>query len=607
MAQAQTMMTLGHEAQLEGRAEDAERAFRAVLAEEPDNRQALHRLGTLLLQAGRAGEAEELIGEVADEACTDPAVWVNLGNARRLQGRFQEAIRVFERAVELEPRSVGGWLGLGQCLRNAGDLERAEEYLGHAYNLDPEDLGVLRALADLFTHTGRAGRACALYRRCLEQSPGRPGLLLRLAQALVAVNQHRQALEELERVAPDTPQYPEALRLKAATGLMLNRADFAVKTLDELPDAHRDQPETVLLRGRAEAARGNTTEAVNLFRDLVRQYPRWGAAWYQLCSLAPEVISDQDLAGIREFASEKDRQGAPPAWFALARVHAYRGEWAREFQALKHAQRPAAERGRERTEALLESYERIRRELTAEWFQKLQPAPQLETEIRPLFILGLPGSGAAELHAFLRAQLVTDGSPRRLLEANLRWPDGQMELAARFDAAWRNQRSDELNRLVSERQQETPIIFVDSSDQAAWFTGPIRALLPRARFLVLRRDPLDQHTLLFRRSFEQKPAWATRPEDIARVMEGFDDLLAHWRALLPEPPLELDFERWLDAPEDTLNWLVGEMEWTQNRREEESTELAVPGREQAGVGQWMRYAGELEEIRQRVFPERNPS
>lgn len=603
MAQAQTMMTLGHEAQLDGRPEDAERAFRAVLAEDPDNQEALHRLGTLLLQAGRAGEAEELIREVADSGSADPAVWVNLGNALRLQGRFQEAIKNFERAVDLEPRSVGGWLGLGQCLRNAGDLDRAEEYLGYAYDLAPEDFGVLRALADLFTHTGRAGRACALYRRCLEQSPGRPGLLLRLAQALVALNEHQQALQELEKIAPEAPQYPDGLRLKAGIGLMLNRPGFALQNLNALSEDQGGQPEAVLLRGRAEAARGNTSEAVNLFRDLVRQYPRWGTAWYQLCSLAPEVISDRDLAGIREFARERDREGAPPAWFALARVHAYREEWDREFQALKHAQRPAAERGRQRAEALLHSHGRIRRELTEDWFRSLAAALQPESHLRPLFILGLPAGGRASLHRFLRSRLATSGTPRRLLQANLGWPAADnVSLSDRFGAAWRDQLAAELNQLLSGNQQGEPVVFVDSADHAAWFAGPIRALLPGARFLVLHRHPLDQLTELFRRSFERKPAWATRPEDIARVMESFEGLLAHWRTLLPEPLLELDFEHWLEAPEDSLDWLVREMGWQDALSEAKPGDAPVPAPKQVGVDAWRRYAGELEEVRQRFFP-----
>ena len=83
----------------------AEAAYRALLADSPDDADALHLLGTLLHKRGHAVAAEESIRNamMLDPECAQ--FHLSLGGVLMQQGRDAEAHAAFERALELDPNA----------------------------------------------------------------------------------------------------------------------------------------------------------------------------------------------------------------------------------------------------------------------------------------------------------------------------------------------------------------------------------------------------------------------------------------------------------------------------------------------------------------------
>lgn len=125
----------------EGDPAAAERHYRASLAIEPRNFQALLGLGNRLARRGRVGEA---------------LPW-------------------FERAVAVEPLSSSARANLGGALLAIGEREGARRQLEEAVALDPTNPAALQNLAALELREGRMERAAELARRLLELAPGHPG------------------------------------------------------------------------------------------------------------------------------------------------------------------------------------------------------------------------------------------------------------------------------------------------------------------------------------------------------------------------------------------------------------------------------------------------
>ena len=191
-----------------GRLTEAEAVYRQVLAEDPDNPDALHFLGVICHQRGRSADAVDLIrraiaaapgyadahnnlGNVlkmldrVEEAADayrraldlrpdDAPMQNNLGIALRWLGRVDEAIALHRRAIERAPRFAAAHLGLGQALRERGDLEGAIAALYDAIALKPEHASAYQSLGRALHLAGRDGEAADVFARWLEREPGHP-------------------------------------------------------------------------------------------------------------------------------------------------------------------------------------------------------------------------------------------------------------------------------------------------------------------------------------------------------------------------------------------------------------------------------------------------
>jgi tetratricopeptide (TPR) repeat protein len=134
-----------------GRADEAERGFRAVAQAHPELAGPHANLGIIYRQAGKLPEsAAEL--EQAVKASPQRPVYLNqLGITYRQQGQFAKAREAYEKAIALDPAYAAPLLNLG-ILHDLylGDGPRALELYGRYLALSPSgDAAVTKWVADL--------------------------------------------------------------------------------------------------------------------------------------------------------------------------------------------------------------------------------------------------------------------------------------------------------------------------------------------------------------------------------------------------------------------------------------------------------------------------
>lgn len=153
--------------------------------------------------------------------------------------------------------------------------------------------------------------------------------------------------------------------------------------------------------------------------------------------------------------------------------------------------------------------------------------------------------------------------------------------------------SDELERLV------------DKAPGNFHYLGLIALLLPNARIVHVRRDPLDTCISNWTTCFgPHRCVYANDLEDLAAYHEDYQRLMAHWRAALPLAMHELDYEAFVTDPaartRDLLRFL--ELPWDpaclafhRSRRDVPTASALQVRRPVHGrsVGRWRRYRGHL--------------
>lgn len=132
-----------------GRLNEAEAAYRAVLARDADRVDAVYLLGLLLHQRGQHDEALTWLRRAVD---IDPARadFINsLGDAHRVRGEFVEARRCFEQALSLRPGYADAQTNLAMTLAASGARQDALLLLFNAVAADAQHATQRQLLAGL--------------------------------------------------------------------------------------------------------------------------------------------------------------------------------------------------------------------------------------------------------------------------------------------------------------------------------------------------------------------------------------------------------------------------------------------------------------------------
>lgn len=192
--------------------DDAEREFRRVLANDPDDPGARHYLALVALQRGDPTTAIHRLNALLETSGPRLGAYLNLALALRLQRRFDDARRVLNEASQLAPRDPRVRLARGATTLMAGDTAAADAELADYRRLLPEDdvppptyfyCAALAAAVD-----ARLADAHALVKEGLAAHPSCAPLLLlagnvaeRRADLTTAELAYRRAAEEDPRLA----------------------------------------------------------------------------------------------------------------------------------------------------------------------------------------------------------------------------------------------------------------------------------------------------------------------------------------------------------------------------------------------------------------------
>lgn len=152
--------------------------------------------------------------------------------------------------------------------------------------------------------------------------------------------------------------------------------------------------------------------------------------------------------------------------------------------------------------------------------------------------------------------------------------------------------------------------FIDKLPLNFAYLGLIHRALPRARFICLRRNPLDTCLSNYRQQFASNfpyYRYALDLLDCGHYFLAFDRLIRHWQAVLPGGLLEVSYETLIDDTETQarrlldwcgLPWEPGCLEF-QHQPGAVATASAVQVRRgiyREGVGRWRHYGAALKPL-----------
>jgi tetratricopeptide (TPR) repeat protein len=201
-----------------GKLDQAEGLYRAALAVEPDNVNALHLLGVLCQHQGRAAEAVRLFEAALRLDPKAAAAHGNLGNALRALGRLDAAAASYRQALRLAPDQAELHFGFATVLREQQRWEAAVSQYQQAYRLRPDLPEAAIHLCRELAGQGWLDLAESLLRGMVKRDPRYVGAWVNLGRLQQLQGRFPAALDcyrKAQAIAPDfaLAHYNEALIL----------------------------------------------------------------------------------------------------------------------------------------------------------------------------------------------------------------------------------------------------------------------------------------------------------------------------------------------------------------------------------------------------------
>ncbi len=196
------------ECQRRGALAEAERLYRAVLAERPNDPACLGNLGKLLADQGRVEEGIAAYEQALRAAPQVAALHYNLGMALRARGTWAAAEASYRRALELSPGLVQAYNNLGNVLQAQGRGEEAAAAYREGLRREPGDAVAHNNLGNVLKGTGRMDEALGCYRAALRLVPGFAEAWSNLADACFLTGRLDEALECAGRAMELAPGNP---------------------------------------------------------------------------------------------------------------------------------------------------------------------------------------------------------------------------------------------------------------------------------------------------------------------------------------------------------------------------------------------------------------
>ncbi len=197
--------------QQHGRLSEAAQIYRAILAQHPNQPDALHLLGVVAVMSGQAEKAIDLIGRAISINPSAAGYHDSLGIALATLGRENEAIASHRKAIELDPKLFNAHYNLGSVLASSGRSDEAISSFEIAVQLKPNDLNARNGLGIALLLSKRVDEAITQFEEAKRLFPNSAQVFMHLGTAYLECAAIDESLACFDRALALEP--PTAKRL----------------------------------------------------------------------------------------------------------------------------------------------------------------------------------------------------------------------------------------------------------------------------------------------------------------------------------------------------------------------------------------------------------
>ena len=497
-----------------------------------------------------------------------PSSWSMLEGLYRMTGQPDDSAMAASHVATLRKLSPAVVTATGLFMD--GDLDAAEPLIRTHLLKAGDEVEAMRLLARIGMARKVFDDAELLLAAVLARAPDYRVARAEYAEALIELHRYGEARRELERLLEEDPGNRHYYRsLHAVTSVGLGEHERAVGAYRELLAATPGDADLHLSVAHALKTLGRPGEAIESYRSAAACRPGFGDAYWSLANLKTYRFTDEELARLTALQSDPalgtvDRYHLH---FALGKALEDRGDFAGSFACYARGNALKRIESNYRPE-IIENNTRQQIEVcTAEFFaaRSRWGAPDPD----PIFIVGLPRSGSTLLEQILASHSQVEGTQElpniQQIVGNLRGRGADLD-NPRYPRILTELKAEDLRQLGEQYLNATRVyrmgkphavpFFIDKMPNNFRHLGLIRLMLPNARIIDARREPLACCFGNLKQLFAKGQEFTYSVDDIARYYRTYLELMRHWDAVLPGWILRVQHEDVVDDLEGNVRRIL---------------------------------------------------
>jgi tetratricopeptide (TPR) repeat protein len=577
-------------------------AAEALLAEVPENRDVLYLIAVSQRYLGRMADALRTLTRFEQLHPTYGRLFQERGHCLKAVGQTVGAIEAYERAVQLNAALPASWRALSELLRSTGrnaEADEADRFAKHLATLPTAIVTGTSLLAE-----GETYAAEALVRQFLQKHGdhiegmrllAQIGMKLDVlddaefllesvlvfsedyhaarydyAQVLSRRHKFQSALEETCKLLRVDPGNRAFRIVEANAHVGLGDHERALQVFRELLNDASQKEDLHLSIAHALKTMGRQTDAVESYRAAAAARPSYGDAYWSLANLKTYRFTEAEMEQMRVYVADPatalvDRYHLS---FALGKALEDRADYAESFRyydqgnQLKHGEIRYKPELTERNTRLQKAV--CSREFFASRAGVGCPDPD------PIFIVGLPRAGSTLLEQILASHSQVEGTMelsdiprlvshlmgRETTGSESRYPQILTELSPEQLRSHGEKYIADTRVFRTGKAGAPAPFFIDKMPNNFRHVGLIHLILPNARIIDARREPLACCFSNFKQLFANGQEFTYSLGDISRYYRTYVELMQHWDEALPGKVLRMQHEDVVEDLEGSVRRLL---------------------------------------------------